>query len=142
MEQRFFNVALTISQESKAIVDLQTRFAPEVDRTILAAATLSALIYSHRERLEAALQSERALMAEAQLTSIRSAPYTQGSSSLKEAADRNLALSRELTQTNSPAMRTAAEIFDDMSISVDDLTAAANDVYGKSPSASTLNGKN
>ncbi len=141
LAQRFFNVALTISQESKGIADLQTRFGPEAQRTIVAAATLSELIYSHRERLEAALKSERALLAEARGTTIQSSSSGQKTSSLTDAADKNLALTRELTQTNSPVTRSADQILEEMSISLGDLAAAANDVYRKPPSDSTLSGK-
>ncbi|MCU1321298.1 MAG: hypothetical protein JWM43_947 [Acidobacteriaceae bacterium] len=141
LAQRFFNVALTISQESKAIADLQTRFAPEEQRTIVVAATLSELIYSHRERLEAALKNERALLVEARVTTVQSSSFGRRTSSLTDAADKNLALSRELTQTNSPVTRSADLIIEEMSISLGDLAAAANDVYRKSPSDSTLSGK-
>jgi len=142
LAQRFFNVALTISQESKAIADLQARFTPEEQRTILAAATLSELIYSHRERLAAALKSERALVAEAQITPVvQTMPFGQRSSSLMAAAEKNLALSRELTQTNSPTTRSAEQILEEMSVSIDDLTTAANEVYGKSRGIYTSSGK-
>ncbi|MEI9978448.1 MAG: hypothetical protein WDN23_05505 [Edaphobacter sp.] len=141
LSQRFFSVALTVSQESKAIVELHTRFGSESQRTILASATLADLIYSHRERLEEALKSERALVAAARITAGHAAPFRQRQSSLVDAADTNLALSRELTQTNSPATRSAEQILEEMSTSVDALTVAANNVYGKSLGDSTLSGK-
>ncbi len=142
LEQRLFNVALTISQESKAIIDLQTRFAPKAQRTIVAAATLSELIYSHRERLAVALKSERSLVREAEITpGAATAAFEPKVFSLVDAADRNLALSKELTQTNSPATRCAEQILAEMSVSIGDLTTAANEVYGKSQGAPTLSGK-
>ncbi len=57
------------------------------------------------------------------------------------AADKNLRLSRELTQTNSPAKRNADEILAEMSVSVDDLTRASRDIYGKPQNASSLSGR-
>jgi hypothetical protein len=142
LAHRLFSIALTISQESKAIADLQARFSPDHEKSILAAATLSELVYSHRERLTAALKSERALVAEARIaTTVLTGPFGQRPSSLLDAADRNFALSRELTQTKAPATRSAEQILEEMSISVDDLAAAANDVYGKSPGAPTLSGE-
>jgi len=144
LAQRLFGVALTISQESKAIADLETRFRPDAQRTILAEATLDELIYSHRERLEAACKTERELLVYAANDPellLPSALGTKPSSPLPDAADRNLALSKELTQTNSPVRRSAKEILTDMSVSVDDLTVAAHSLFGKSQEASILNGK-
>ncbi len=142
LAQRFSNTAFTISNESKAIVDLQTRFVSDQQLTVVASATLSELIYSHRERLQAALKSERALVEEARATAGNSNRFSeQKSSSLMDAADRNLALSRELTQTNRPATRSAEQILEEMSISVENLTAAANGVYGKSQDAFIPSGK-
>jgi hypothetical protein len=138
LAQRFFNTALTVSQESKAIVDLQTRFVPSEQRTLLAAATLSELIYSHRERLESALRDERALLKEAQGSTAQPIRDRQRPSSLMDAAGKNLALSRELTQTNGLETRSVEEILKEMWISVDELTA---DVYEKTPGDSTLSEK-
>jgi hypothetical protein len=142
LAERLFNTALTISQESNAIADLQTRFAPDQQRTIVATATLSELIYSHRERLEAALKSERALAADAQISpAVLTGSFGPKASSLMAVANRNLALSKELIQTNSPATRNAEQILAEMSNSIDDLIIAANEVYGKPQGASTLSGK-
>ena len=139
--QQFFSAALIIGQESKAIVDLQTRFAQGQERTLIASATLSELIYSHRERLDAALKRERVLIAEAQVIPDMQAEAEEvHSSSLLEAAGRNLELSRELTQTNIPATRSAEQILAEMSKSIGDLASAAHDVYGKTQGV-TLSGK-
>jgi hypothetical protein len=142
LARRLANAAFAISQESKAIVDLQTRFSADQQLTIVASATLSELVYSHRERLEAAVSSERALIAEAQITPV--APITAdelGGASLIDLASRNLALAKELTQTTSPATRGGEQILAEMSHSVADLTLSSNNLFGKPQGASTLSGK-
>ncbi|WP_263360146.1 hypothetical protein [Acidicapsa ligni] len=141
LAQQFFDDALTINQESREIADLQTRFTPE-GQTLLTSATLSELIYRHHERLEEALRRERELLGDAQ-----SAPTpdpgspTPSTSSLVEAAERNLALAKELTQTNHPAVRTADRILAEMSLAMNDLIAGAREAYGKSQSHVSLSGK-
>jgi len=142
LAQTIANTAYTISQESKAIVDLQTRFASDQQLTIVASATLAELIYSHRERLSAAMKSERALIADAQMDPVI-ATETNGTraASLIDVAARNLALSKELTQTTSPATRDAELILSEMSVLIDGLTTSANNVYGKSRGATALSGK-
>jgi hypothetical protein len=141
LAQRFFDDALTINQESREIADLQTRFGHE-GQTLLASATQSELIYRHHERLEEALKHERGLLAAAQSAPTSnpdsSAPST---SSLVEAAERNLALAKELTQTNHPAVRAADSILAEISLAMNDLTAGAREAYGKSQSHASLSGK-
>ncbi len=142
LAQRFFATAIAVSQESRAIVDLQTRFSHEGQSTVLAAATLSELIYSHRERLDAGLKSERVLISEV-VTGHAVAPDSVRSigTQLQAAAERNLLLTKELTQTDTPATRDAEQILAEISVSVDELATASNEIYGKPPSASTLSGK-
>ena len=142
LAQQLFNSALTISQESHAIVELQAHFAAGEQKTVIASATLAELIYSHHERLRTALKQERQLLAEAQ-TASASADGTSAPpvSTLMDAAARNLALCRELTQTNSPAERSAENILAEMSATINDLTAATNDAYGKPQGNTTLSGK-
>ncbi len=142
LAQRLFNAALSISQESHAIIDLQTRFAPDAQRAVVATATLSELIYSHRERLEASLKSERSLVADVHDPIALTGSFGAKSPSLMVSADRNLALSKELMQTNNPATRSAEQILAEMLVSIEELTIAANEVYGKSQRTSTLSGKN
>jgi hypothetical protein len=142
LAQRIFTNAWTITQESKEIVDLQTRFGSDEPKTILASATLSELIYSHRERLEAALKHERELLVETQTaSSVSSNPSASRTSSLLDLASKNLALSKELTQTSAPATRSAEQILAEMSITMNDLTTTAQDINGKSQSNSALSGK-
>ena len=139
--QRLFNSVLTVSQESKEIADLQARFGPEEHRTALASATLAELMYSHRQRLDAALKHERELLAETQSAPVSGQAAAARASSLFEAADRNLSLAKELTQTHSPAVRSADKILAEMSVTMDDLATRLHESYGKSQSNSALGGK-
>lgn len=141
--QKLFNGALTISHESKAIVDLGTRFAPEEQRPVLMTATLADLLYSHRERLDAALRQQRMLLAETQgLRASGEGASSSAGLSLADAAARNLALAKELTQTNAAATRSAETIFADMSATADMLAAAEHEGHRKSQSNTAHGGKN
>ena len=140
--ERLFQNALTISQESRDIADLQSRFGSGEQRTVLASATLSELIYSHHERLTAALQQERKLLAEAGGSAATSQPSdAMQAASLVAAADRNLALAKELIQTNHPAAKPAEKILVELSAAVTDLAAEAQQAYGKSQGNTALSGK-
>lgn len=139
LAQQLSNEVLTISRESKAIDDLQTRFVPKRGRDILTTATLTELIYSHRERLNVALKNERALLAKTRVGSLEGTDASPiETPSLSEEANRNLALLKELTQTHSPAKRSAEEILPDMEISLQGLSVAANNLFGKPQPAATL----
>jgi len=132
LAEQLFDGALTISQESKAIVDLKTRFVPTEQMPVVASATLQELLYSHHERLEQALRKQRLLLlTETQNVSRDSDGETSspGKLSLIEAAARNLALVKELTQTNVPATRNAESIFADMSAAAGDIAAIAHEAY-------------
>jgi hypothetical protein len=148
LAEQLFNEALTISQESRAIGELQTRFVPRARTSVLASATLSELIYSHRERLQAALVQERELLAEAQGSSAgrvvgfgSAASSPADAPSLIDAAARNLALCKELTQTNRAASQSAEEILAQMAVSLDNLLADVHETYGKFQGDSTPGGK-
>ncbi len=142
LTQRLFNNALEISQESKEIADLQSRFGSEEQKSVIASATLSELIYSHHERLADALRHERELLGEIQtLPHTNQGSTTTGSISLVDTAGKNLALAKELTQTHSPAVRSAEKILADMTATLNDLSVGAQDAYGKSQRDATLSGK-
>jgi hypothetical protein len=139
LEQRLFDNALTISQESKAIEDLQARFVPDDRKTVIATATLSELIYSHHERLEAALKQERELLGEVQAASVvGDRASTRKASPLLDAAVRNLVLCKELTLADSPNTRSAENLLAEMSVLLNDLTADAREAYGKPHGDSTM----
>ncbi len=144
--QQLFNVALTISQESNAISDLHARFVSTAQLPVIASATLAELLYSHHERLETALRQERVMLGNVASTSSAAAGVfvpdasSLSPSSLPAAAARNLALSRELTQTNKPTVRNAEAIFVDMSAAEDRLAAATYQGHRNSEEHTALGG--
>jgi hypothetical protein len=124
LASQIFNGALTVSQESDALIDLKTHFASTKQTRVLASATLDELLYSHRERLREALRQERILLAEILDTPVSGeTDAATVESSLADEAARNLALAKELTQTNVPASRNAEAIIADMSAAVERITA-------------------
>lgn len=132
LAERIFGGALKISQESHAIAELQTRFAVSARTPVIAKAMLEDLLYSHRERLLMALGQERLLLVE-----VGHAPASGGNIakpadiSLTDEADRNLALAKELTQTNVQVTRGAEAIVTDMCSTVNRI-AATLDTFGES----------
>ncbi len=135
-EERIFDVALAINQESREISGLETRFNAKGLRTAFASATLLDLIYSHRDRLRTALEHERQILAEVQSSSPGLAADTQGSSSLANAADRNFDLAKELTQTHSQGPRSAERILEEMSLTTRDVALRLQDSYRTSQTES------
>lgn len=132
LAQRFFNNALTISQESNAILSLRLRFAATEQRPIIASATLQELLYSHRERLKEALRQQRELLEEIGALSQGNREVTSAATaSLASGAARNLELAKELTQTNIPAVRSADAIFAEMSTMADCIADAARETYAQ-----------
>ena len=130
---QIFSGALTISQESNAIAGLKARFVLTERTPVVASATLQELLFSHHQRLEAALRQERVLLMLAGAKSILPESHRGASApaaaSLTDAAARNMALSKELTQTNAPAARSAEAIFADMSATVECVDAAGREAY-------------
>jgi hypothetical protein len=142
LAERFFNSALTISQESKAITDLQSHFASENQRKVFASATLAELIYSHRERLEEALTEEQQLLSEVRFSGSGIGSSASDRPSLLKGAEKNLALSKELIETDSASPRNAASILAEMYATVEELAAAAQITHEKPQSDSAVSGKN
>jgi len=124
--RRLFDSALTISHESSAIADLNLRFTSPERLSLIASATLGSLLYTHHEHLENALREQRALLALVEGGSVsRQAHRPVADTSLGDAAARNLALSRELTQTANPPARGAEAILADIAVAMDGIAAAA-----------------
>lgn len=138
LSQQFFSVALAIGQESKAIQELKTRFASTEQMPLLASATLEELIYSHRERLQGALRQERLLLDEiAGQNVLQETASVSGSGSLIVEATRNLALVKELTQTNLVTARSAEAIFIEISSAVTNIASATRATSQTAASKST-----
>jgi hypothetical protein len=138
--QQSFNAALRISHESSAMADLKTHFVSTQQMPVVDSATIVELLYSHHARLETALRQERALLAQMEADS----PFdghvlAHGSASLNDEASKNLAFVKELTRTDAPAERSAEAIFADMSSTLDRISGAANQSYGKSAEDSRRN---
>jgi hypothetical protein len=128
--EKIFNSALAISQESRAIADLKTRFVPDKRMPVLTAATLADLLDSHRERLHNALREERALLSDVKASgSLGRGQPTAAAGSLPEEASRNLTLARELTQTGALKPRGAESIFAEMSATAERVAQAADQAY-------------
>ena len=127
LARRVFDCALTISQESSAITDLNTRFTSPERLSLIASSTLASLLYSHRERLETALREQRAVLALVEGGHVSDqALRPAANASLKDAVTRNLALSRELTQTANPPVRSAEAILGDIAAAMEDITVAVH----------------
>ena len=132
--QKLFNSAMTVSLESRELLDLEHRFRGTKELPVMASASLAELLYSHHERLQDALRQERQLLkeaaggaAESRINDATSLP--EGEAVLADAASRNLMLMRELTQTNAPAERDATTIFREISETADWLGTAARQTY-------------
>lgn len=135
-----FSTALTISQETKAIADLQKRLGAASHQSVYASATLAELIYNHRERMASALRQERQLLIELQ-AGRESAVARPEARSLSDAADKNLALAKELTESDQTANRSAERTLAEMFRVVEDLKDAAHRVYTTAQGNTTLSGK-
>lgn len=129
LEQRLFDGALTVSHEANAIDDLNSHFHRDAQMSPIASATLSSLLYSHHQQLEAALHDERVLLRELVGGDALLGATGGGGKSLLEEADRNLALIRELTQAKVPAARTAEAILADLSSEPGRIAVAAASSY-------------
>jgi hypothetical protein len=138
LARKIFENAMTISQESRSIVDLRSRFAARAAIPLVTEATLEELVYSHHEHLQEALKRQRVLLAEAG-GKTEAAQYAAATLhlSLTDAAAKNLELSRELTQTNAPAVRSAESLFGEMSALSARIAASAHEAFEKSNNDST-----
>ena len=131
--QQAFNAALRISHESSAMADLKTHFVSTQQMPVVDSATIVELLYSHHARLETALRQERALLAQMEGDNpFDGRALAHGSVSLSDEASKNLAFVKELTRTDAPVERSAEAIFADMSSTLDRISGAADQTYGKS----------
>ena len=108
----------------------------------MASATLAELIYSHRERLEEALTEEQKLLSEVQPKGNGNGLSASARLALLNGAERNLALSKELIETDSAVPRDAVSILAEMSATVEELTSTVRTTYEKPQSGPALSGKN
>lgn len=123
LAEQLMDNALLVDQESRAIADLVARFGSGERISEVASATLTELIFSHRERMMDALVEEQQLLAK---TGVMPKGNTVGMSfgknaTLVSAAERNLTLCKELTVGGGSPARNADEIIADLTASLDEL---------------------
>jgi hypothetical protein len=124
LSQQLLSHAITVSQESRALADLDRRFPARAGMTLIANATLSMLVHSHRERLATAREEEEALLRqipEASAIAILDQPAGNKVQDLESAAERNLRFCRELTLGSSLPSRTAISILPDIAVALDEI---------------------
>ncbi len=126
LSRQLFYKALTIDTESKAIDELQHRFAVSGVLSPIALATLTELMISHKERLLNALQEEKGLLAGTGIpvdSASRTAADAAAPEFLKSAAGKNLLLCKELALGEGDRRRPAEVIVSELSVTVGDLRA-------------------
>ena len=128
--QALISSAFVVSQESKAITDLLERFTVEDKLTPLAKGTLTALVFSHRQKLFSAIEQER-MVLDSVAPGLEGAspvvPAQQGHDlNLVDAANRNFALCEELGMGGSSHQRSAEPIFFDLEATLARLRTSAH----------------
>jgi hypothetical protein len=124
ISQRLLSVALTASQESRAMTDLVSRFTPKQPMTILAKGTLATLIYSHRQKLFSAVEEEQQLLTDLSGSTNEHRPLgkeSEGAVSMIDVAERNLTLCEELTLGSNAPPREAEVIFAELAATMREL---------------------
>jgi len=143
LSQQMMDSAFTLDRESRAITDLIVRLGAEEKMTDLASATLSDLVFSHRERLFSALEAEQRLLDQVHAGAgprLIAAP-TRQSEPLVSVAGRNLALCKELTLGGRAPLRSADTILADLSASVSEVRASAHQTRLHLSNTTALSGK-
>lgn len=125
-----FDSAFTADLESRAIDDLEHRYAGRNDMSLVASATLAELMFNHKQNLLAALRTEKEALAETGVSARGlgiAAPGAGSAAPLVTAAERNLALSKELALGSGDERRSAEEIVAEMVASMSDLYSRAHE---------------
>ena len=124
------------------MIDLLTRFSSSEKMTDLAKATLSELVYSHRERLLLALEHQRLLLSKTGMvdTLKTSEVIVESGTPLISAAERNMALCKELTFGGDSPIRNAQFIVADLSASIDEVRVSARETMLDSRKAVAIRG--
>jgi hypothetical protein len=124
LPQQLLNCAFAVGVESRAIDDLQRRFARRDEISLVASAALSDLLFTHKHKLLAALDDEEHLLADAQIDVPRAklnAPTDGADRQLAVLSERNLALARELALSSGTNERPAESIASELAASIDEL---------------------
>jgi len=118
ISQQLFDRTLVIAQESRAIADLGERFVFAEPPSGKAASTLNELLSRHQAKLLIALDEEAALVAELGIPvdpAVNPPPSSRSGldpleSKLKQTAEKNLALCKELISSNQEEPLGPAEV--------------------------------
>ncbi len=136
---RLLNSASTINLETKSLTQLLDRSSnKEEKRADLAQATLIELVFSHRQRLLAAIDEEERLLGQAKGTPDSPAPQPTPPNSadvLATLSERNLGLCKELTFGSSTEPRTADSILPDLMAALERLRSDVFAVQASSQQA-------
>jgi hypothetical protein len=132
LSRRLSNTVFAINLESRAIDDLEHRFPKQKGISLIASATLSDLLFTHKHKLLAALHDEEQLLTETQIlgaVSRANAPLQDLSNlPLTGLAERNLALSRELALGKGPVGQSAELIVSELAVLIDELSHRAHEI--------------
>jgi hypothetical protein len=142
LSQQLFNSAFTVELESKAIEDLERRFTGRDGMTLLASATFSDLMFTHKHNLLAALRSEEELLAETGIPTASletSLPTSDEPLCLTSAAERNLGLAKELALGDGERQRSAEPITAELLASIKDLYRGVRHAASLPTSSFSLN---
>lgn len=129
LAQQLFNLAYAINLESRAIDDLQHRFAHEGGISTVASSTLTDLLFTHKHRLLAALRDEERLLTDVQIEAPRSKQTASRNGTdlaLAILAERNLALAKELALCKGGNGRSAETIAWELTTSMSELNRLAH----------------
>jgi DNA-directed RNA polymerase specialized sigma24 family protein len=131
LAQHLFNLAYAINLESRAIDDLQHRFAHEEAISTVASSTLTDLLFTHKHKLLAALKDEEKLLTDAQIEAPRSRQTASSNGTdfaLATLAERNLALAKELALSKGGNGRSAETIAWELTTTMSELNRFAHEM--------------
>jgi RNA polymerase sigma factor (sigma-70 family) len=144
LSHQLFNAAFTVDLESKTLDDLQHRFSERGEMSLVASATLADLIFTHKQNLLAALQTEEGLLAETGIPTAwikTNPPNNTGNLLLLNVAERNLALTKELVLGVGNGRRPAESIVADLAVSLKDTHRSVREMQIVPSSSTSLNKK-
>ncbi|MEI9978439.1 MAG: sigma-70 family RNA polymerase sigma factor [Edaphobacter sp.] len=132
LSQRLYDSAFAVSQESRAIEDLEHRFSRNADISTVASAALTELMFTHKHKLLEALEEEQQLLNSAQ---IEAAPGDQDVSTkstdllLASLAERNRAVTWDLAVGKGGEGRSAEALASELATSINALQIRAHQVH-------------
>jgi len=141
LSHQLFDAAFAADLESKTIDDLEHRFSQSSGMSLVTSATLTDLIFTHKQNLLAALQTEEGLLAETGISTAElktNPPNNAGSLLLLNVAERNLALTKELALGNGDGRRSAESIVAEIATSLKDLHRAVRETQVVPPTSTRL----